>query len=124
MGRPLSLTMADIHMIRTKHDVVKLLKSVFYKRYMIYGRRKKNSTDHLYHELSNYHLPINLTIEINLKEFLDTQVRTKNGKIKNTVYRKCAKLSVPWSSSISKRCKPNAVNTDLHCSKLISTNFD
>ena len=80
MGRPLSLTMADIHMIRTKHDVVKLLKSVFYKRYMIYGRRKKNSTDHLYHELSNYHLPINLTIELNLKEFLDTQVRTKMEK--------------------------------------------
>ena len=30
MGGPLSVTLADIHMIRTENDVVKLLKSLFY----------------------------------------------------------------------------------------------
>ena len=34
MGGPLSVTLADIHMIRTENDVVKLLKPLFYKRYV------------------------------------------------------------------------------------------
>ena len=57
MGGPLSITLADIHLIRTENDVVKPLKPLFYKRYVddIYSRRKKNYTDQLYHELNNYH---------------------------------------------------------------------
>ena len=41
----------------------------------------------LYHELNNYYPNTNLTIEINPKKFLDTQVITKNGKIKTSVYK-------------------------------------
>ena len=126
MGGPLSVTLADVYMIRTENDVVELLKPLFYKQYVddIYSRRKKNCTDQLYHELNNYHPNINLTIEINPKRFLDTRVITKNGKIETAVYRKCTKLPVPWSSNIAKRYKRNAINPDLHRSKRISTNFD
>ena len=90
MGRPFSVTLDDIHMIWTENDVFKPLKPLFYKRYVddIFRRRKKNYTDQLYHELNNYHPNINLTIEINPKMFLDTQVITQNGKIETTVYRK------------------------------------
>ena len=43
MGRPLSKTLADIHMIRTEKDIVTPLKPMFYKRFVddIYTRRKK-----------------------------------------------------------------------------------
>ena len=47
MGGPLSVTLADVYMIRTENDVVELLKPLFYKQYVddIYSRRKKNCTD-------------------------------------------------------------------------------
>ena len=47
MGGPLSVTLADIHMIRTENDVIKPLKPFFYKRYVddIYSHRKKNCID-------------------------------------------------------------------------------
>ena len=47
MGGTLSVTLADIHMIRTKYDVVKPLKRLFSKRYIddIYSRRKRNCND-------------------------------------------------------------------------------
>ena len=126
MGGPLSVTLADIHMIRTENDVIKPLKPFFYKRYVddIYSHRKKNCIDQLYYELNNYHPNINLIISINPKKFLDTQVITKNEKIETAVYRKSIKLPVPWSSNIPKRYKRNAINADLHRLKTISTNFD
>ena len=85
IGGPLSVTLTDFHMIRTENDVVKSLKPLFYKRYIddIYTRRKRNCTDQLYHELNNHHPNINLTTEVNPKNFLDTQVITKKGKNRN-----------------------------------------
>ena len=85
IGGPLSVTLTDFHMIRTENDVVKSLKPLFYKRYIddIYTRRKRNCTDQLYHELNNHHPNINLTIEVNPKNFLNTQVITKKGKNRN-----------------------------------------
>ena len=102
MGGSSSVTLVDIHMIRRENDVVKPLKPLFYKGYVddIYSRRKKNCTDQLYRQLNNFHPKINLTIEINPKKFLDTQVIIKNEKIETDVYRKSTKLSVPWSSNI------------------------
>ena len=94
-------------MIQAENDVVKPMKPLFYKQYVdyIYSRRKKNCIDQLYHELSNYHPDINLTIEINPKKFLDNQVITKNGKKETAVYRKSNTLPVPWSSNIGKPYK-------------------
>ena len=96
MGGPLSVILADLHMIRTENDAVKPLKPLFYKRYVddIYSRRKKNCADLLYHELNNYHPNINLTIEIDPKKFLGTQVIIKNGKIETAVYRNCQNYPV------------------------------
>ena len=58
MGGPLSVTLADIQLVRTENDVVKPLKLLFYKRYLdnISSRRKKSCSDQLYHELNNCHL--------------------------------------------------------------------
>ena len=63
---PLSVTLADIHMIRTEKDIVTPLKPIFYKRFVddIYNRRKKDILDNFYEGL-NYHPNIKLTIEIN-----------------------------------------------------------
>ena len=43
MGGSLSVTLADVHMIRTEKDTVTPLKLIFYKRFVddIYNRRKK-----------------------------------------------------------------------------------
>ena len=94
MGGPLSVTMADIHMIRTENEVVKPMKPLFYKRYVddIYSYSKKNCTDQLYHELNNHYPNTNLTIEINPKKF--------------------------------KQYKQSAINADLRRTKRISGNFD
>ena len=126
IGRPLLVTLADIHMIRTENDVVKPLKSFFYKRFVdgMYGRCKKNCTDQFYHELNNYHPNVNLTIEINSEMFRDTQFITKNGKIETAVYRESNKLPSLRSSNIPKQYKRKAINEDLHRSKQISTKFD
>ena len=57
MGGQLSVTLADIHMIRTEKEIVTPLKSIFYKRFVddIYTRRKKDIHDKLYEILNNYH---------------------------------------------------------------------
>ena len=57
MGGQLSVTLADIHMIRTEKEIVTLLKSIFYKRFVddVYTRRKKDIHDKLYERLNNYH---------------------------------------------------------------------
>ena len=126
MGGPLSVTLAEIHMIRMENDVVIPLKPIFYKRFVddIINRRKKNVPDELFFRLNNYHRNIKLTIEISPVKFLDTQLVNLNGKIETKVYRKLNKLPVPWSSNIPKRYKRNAINGDLHRAKRIATDFD
>ena len=123
MGRPLSKTLADIHMIRTEKDIVTPLKPIFYKRFVddIYTRRKKGIHDKLYERLNNYHPNIKLTIEINPNKFLDTEIIENKGVIETKVYRKTTKLPVPWSSNIPKRYKRNTINTDLYRAKRIAT---
>ena len=56
MGGPLSVTLAEIHMIRMENDVTIPLKPVFY-RFVddIINRRNKNVPDKLFFKLSNYH---------------------------------------------------------------------
>ena len=49
MGGPLSVTLADIHMIRMETDVVVPVGPIFYKRYVddIYNYHQKNTVDKL-----------------------------------------------------------------------------
>ena len=104
MGGPLSVTLAEIHMIRMENDVVIPLKPIFYKRFVddIINLRKKNVRDELFFRLNNYHQSIKLTFEISPVKFLETQFVNLDGKIETKVSRKLNKLPVPWSSNIPK----------------------
>ena len=57
MGGPLSVTFAEIHMVRMENDIVIPLKPIFYRRFVddIINRRKKNAPDELFSKLNNYH---------------------------------------------------------------------
>ena len=61
-------------------DVVKPLKPIFYKRYVIdtYVKRKHNQADTLFDALSSYHPNIMFTLEQNPKKFLYTQITKEN----------------------------------------------
>ena len=126
MGGPLSVTLAEIHMIKMENDVVILLKPIFYRRFVddIINRRKKNVPDELFLKLNNYHRNIKLTIKVSPVKFLDTQFVNLNGEIETKVYRKLNKLPVTWSSNIPKRYMRNAINGDLHRVKRIAPDFD
>ena len=73
MGRPLSVILADIHMVRTKNEVVKPMNPPFYKRFVddIYSRRNKSQQDVLFEDLNNFHPNIKLAIDVNPERFLD-----------------------------------------------------
>ena len=125
MGGPLSVTLADIHMIRTEKDIVTPLKPVFYKIFVdeIYTRRQKGIHDKLYERLNNYHPNIKLAIEINPNKFLDTEVIENEGAIEARVYSKTIKLPVSQVSNIPKRYNRNTINRDLYRAKRIATNL-
>ena len=125
MGGPLSVTLADIYMIRMETDFVVPIRPMFYKRYVdvIYNRRQKNTVDKLYDGLNNYHPKVKLTIETNPLKFLDTKIIHNNGKIETRVHRKKTKLPTPWASNIPKRYKPNTIKAELYRAKCISSNF-
>ena len=126
MGGPLSVTLSDIHMTRTKNNVVRPEKPLFYRRFVddIINRRKKNEHDIIFENLNKYHPKINLTMEVNLCKFLDTKIINNKGNITAEVFRKTSKLPVHWSSTVPKRYKRNAVIGDLHRSRRISSNFE
>ena len=105
MGGTLSVTLAEIHMIRMENDVILPLKPILYRRSVddIINCRKKNVPDELFFKLKNYFRNIKLTIEISPARFLDTQLVNLNAKIETKIYRKLNKLPAPWSSNIPKR---------------------
>ena len=57
IGGSLSVTLAEIHMIRMENDVAIPLKAIFYKRFVddIINRRNMNVPDELFFRLNNYH---------------------------------------------------------------------
>ena len=63
----LSVTLLDIHTIRTESVIIKPLKPVFYKGYDddICSHRENNRINQLYCDLNNYLPNISLTIEMN-----------------------------------------------------------
>ena len=80
MGGPLSVILADIHMVRTENEVVKPMNPPFYKRFVddIYSKRNKSQKDVLFEALNNFHPNIKLTIEVNPVKFLDTKIILNN----------------------------------------------
>ena len=71
MGGPISVVISDIFMCKMEEDGVKLLKSIFHKRYVdnMYVKRKRNESDTLFDALNSYHPNIMFTVERNPKRF-------------------------------------------------------
>ena len=65
-------------MAKMEDDVVEKYQLKFYKRYVddIFNRRKKNKV--MFSDLNNYHQNIKLTLELNPKMFLDTNLEFQN----------------------------------------------
>ena len=80
MGGPFSVTLSDIYMAKMEEDAVGKYQPKFYKSYVddIINRRKKNQADLLLNDLNNYHQNIKLTLELNPKMFLDTNLEFQN----------------------------------------------
>ena len=125
MGGPLSVTLSDIYMAKMEYDIIEKYQPTFYKRYVedIVNRRKKNQVYLLFHDVSNYHPNINLTLELNLKRFSDTNLEFENAILIPSVHRKETKLPTPWNSEIRKKYERNVAIGDLHRSKQINTDF-
>ena len=115
MGGPLSVILADIHMVRTENELVKPMNPPFYKRFVddIYSKRNKSQKDVLFEALNNFHPNIKLTIEVNPVKFLDTKIILNNegaGIPKPPqVYWEENKKVVPWVSKIPKEYKRNTI---------------
>ena len=111
MGGPLSVTLADIHMIPMETDMVVPSRPIFYKRYVdnIYNCSQKNSVDKLYDGLNNYHSKVKFTVKTNPLRFLDAEIIHNNGMIETRVHRKKTKLPTARTSIIPKSYKQNAI---------------
>ena len=74
MDGPLSVILADIHMIKTENESVKPMNPPFYKWFLenISGKRHKSQHDVLFEALNSFQQNIKLTIEVNPVKFLDT----------------------------------------------------
>ena len=94
MGGTSSVTLSDIYMAKMKDDIVEKYQPTFYKRYVddIINRRKKDQVDLLFNDLNNYHLNINLTLELNPKRLLDTNLEFENGILITSVHCKETKF--------------------------------
>ena len=77
----------------------------------------------MFNDLNNYHQNIKLTLELNTKRVLDTNLEFQDGILKTSFHRKETKLPTPWNSKIPKKYKRNVIIGDLHRSKRISTDF-
>ena len=108
-----------------ERDIVIPIAPNLYKRYVddIFAKRKKNKPDDLYNALNNYHPNINLTVEVNAKRFLDTEILSNSNCFETKVFHKDRKLATHLSSAVPKRYKRNSILGDLHGAKVISSYF-
>ena len=115
MGGSYSGIFSDIYMIKTEREVVNPSKTKFYKRFVddIINRRNKNQPNDLFQELSSNHPNMKYTVEV--KEiFFDIKIVYSNDVITTEVKGNDRKLTVHWSSEVSKRYKRNAIISDLN----------
>ena len=109
-------------MVKMENDVAIPSKSISYCRFVddIYSRWKLRDNN-LFDQLNSYYPNIKIIIEVNPSKFLNTKLTNINGTYEFNVYWKNAKLPSPWTS---KPPKWNTINSDLHRSKRLSSNFD
>ena len=126
MGGLISVVFSDVLMYKTELDVAVPAKPIFYKRYVndMYVQRKKNYVDKLFEELNSHNENVKLTLEVNLTNFLDTELIRESGEITMQVFSKSTNLPVHWSSKISIRYKRNVVTGELNRAKRIASDFN
>ena len=126
MGGLISVVFSDVLMYKTELDVAVPAKPIFYKRYVndMYVQRKKNYVDKLFEELNTHNENVKLTLEVNLTNFLDTELIRENGEITMQVFSKSTNLPVHLSSKISIRYKRNVVTGELNRAKRIASDFN
>ena len=126
MAGLISVVFSDVLMYKTELDVAVPAKPIFYKRYVndMYVQRKKNYVDKLFEELNTHNENVKLTLEVNLTNFLDTELIRENGEITMQVFSKSTNLPVHWSSKISIRYKRNVVTGELNRAKRIASDFN
>ena len=90
MGGPISVVFSGIYMNKMEKDVVIPMNPSLYKRYVddTCAKRKKNQPDLLFQQLNNYHPNIKLTIEVDPKRCLDTELIHDENKFKTKVHEK------------------------------------
>ena len=91
MGGPLSVILADIHMVRTENEVVKPMNRPLYKRFVddIYNKRNKSQEDVLFEALDIFHPNIKLTVDVNPENCWDIKIILNNeGVVARQVYWK------------------------------------
>ena len=125
MGGPISVVISNIFCVKMESDLVKPLKPKLCTRYVddIYSKQIKNQPDKLFEKLNNYHPNIKLTIEVNPRKFLDTEIMVRNGIIETSVVVKESKIPNHWSSAVPKKYKINAILGYLHRAHKISSNL-
>ena len=74
--------------------------------------------------MNSYHPNIKLTLEVNSRKFLDTEIMVKNGIIETSVIVKESKTHNHWSSAVPKKYQRNVILGDLHRTHKISSNFE
>ena len=93
MGGPLSVTFSDIYMVKMQNDAVIPDLSMTFCRFIedIYSRWKLWDNV-LFDQLNNYHPNIELSIELNPSNVLDTKLTNINGAYKFNIHWKNTKL--------------------------------
>ena len=127
MGESLSVTFSGIFMNKMERDIVKLLKPIFYKRYLddTYQRKKKSAHVELFQSLNFYLENIKFTVESSPTRFLDSNIKKNlDGTFDFKVVNKETKIPFHWSSQVPKQYKRNVIKGDLSRAKRISSNFD
>ena len=111
MGGPISFVFLDIFMNKMERDIVIQIAPNLCKCYVddTFAKRKKNKPDDLYNALNNYHSNINLTVEVDPRRFLDTEIISNGNCFETKVFHKDTKLATHWSSAAPKRYKQNSI---------------
>ena len=119
MEAPIFKVFSDIYMCKMEGDIIKALKPIFYKSYVddAYIKRKRNKAATLSDVLNSFHPNIKFILEQNPQGFLN------NNQIKTQVFLKKSMYPIHWSSKVPFRYKKNAINSELHRAKKISSNF-
>ena len=85
----------------------------------MFNRGKVNTNDTDFERSYNHHLKIKLTIELNTKKFLYTNLICINGIHNTLINKRSTKLLIAWLSEVRKCYKHSVIIGDLHQSKRI-----